>query len=295
MKRRGIPSKKALLVFGVLILSAALCWLVGRFGLFGGPVVGLDLRPWRRPTASKPIGVRVEPLPVPASPAGRRQAGAGRLAIILDDWGMSQSHLDDVIALRRPITLSILPHLPHSADIARVASANSLGVMLHMPMQAKSRGVAKEDEIITIETPDVRIRRYLDEAIASIPSARGVNNHQGSAATSDPRVMRTVLTHLKKKDLFFVDSFVIATTAGPETAKEIGIPFAKRDIFIDNVAEIEPIKVQLRKAIKKALQNKTAIAIGHDKSVTLLAISQMIPEIEKAGVQLVLVEELVQA
>ena len=219
--------------------------------------------------------------------------GKARLAIILDDWGASAALLDDVIALGRPVTLSILPRLPNSAKIAHAAAKNRLGVMLHMPMESQNPAASKESEVITVSMPDARIRRYLETALASIPGVRGVNNHQGSAATSNERVMRAVLSYLKERNLFFVDSYVIATSKGPFVAREVGIPFAKRDVFIDNDAHVEPIKEQLRKAIQKALRNNTAIAIGHDKRPTLEAIRQMIPEIEKAGVRLVLVEELV--
>lgn len=296
-KKFKLPPKKVLITAGIVLVLAGAAWGIPR-AFFGNRVVGLDARPWRRPVAVKPVGVRVEPAE-PARPAAVETTPvkgkpSAKLAIILDDWGMNAGLVENVAALKRPVTLAILPHLKYSARIADDASSRGLGIMLHMPMQAKSRNAAKEDDIITVDAPEVRIRRFLDEALASVPGVRGVNNHQGSAATSDPRVMRAVLSHLKSKNLFFIDSFVIASTAGPATAKEVGIPFAKRDVFIDNVVQIEPIKVQLRKAVQKALKNKTAIAIGHDKKATIEAIRQMIPEIEKAGVRLVLAEELVK-
>ncbi len=217
-----------------------------------------------------------------------------RMAIILDDWGMSVSLVDEVVAVGRPLTLSVLPHLAHSRDVAEAAHAQRLGVMLHMPMQAKSLKAPREPQTIRVASSDEEILDYLDRALANVPYVEGVNNHQGSAATSNARVMRTVLRHLKKKNLFFVDSRVIATSICAKEAEDIGIKFATRDVFIDNVATVPAVKKQLRAAIQLALKRGTVIAIGHDKRATIEAIQQMIPEIEKSGVKIVFIKELLQ-
>ena len=217
-----------------------------------------------------------------------------RMAIILDDWGMSVSLVDDAVAVGRPLTLSVLPHLAHSRDVAEAAHAQKLGVMLHMPMQAKSLKAPREPRTIRVASSDEEILDYLDQALANVPYVEGVNNHQGSAATSDARVMHTVLRHLKRKDLFFVDSRVIATSICAKEAEDVGIEFTTRDVFIDNVATVPAIKKQLREAIRLALKRGTAVAIGHDKKVTIEVIQQMVPEIEKSGVKIVFVKELLQ-
>jgi polysaccharide deacetylase 2 family uncharacterized protein YibQ len=142
--------------------------------------------------------------------------------------------------------------------------------------------------------PDETIRRLLDEAIASVPHAEGVNNHMGSAVTSDPRAMRVVLIHLKGKGLFFMDSNVVAESVAPQVAEEVQISFTKRDIFIDNQLNAEAIRKQLEVAKRIALETGSAVVIGHDRRVTLQAIKKMVPEFEKAGVRFVLVKELVE-
>ena len=217
-----------------------------------------------------------------------------RMAIILDDWGNNYSLVKPAIDLQRPITLSILPHLPQSEKIAEEAFQNNLGVMLHMPMQPKNRTKGLEPHTILIATPDQDIISFLDKALESVPHVDGVNNHMGSAATSDIRVMKTVLSHLKSKGLFFIDSNTSSSTVAPQVAEELGIKFAKRDVFIDNDPNLELIKKQLEKAKQIALKHGRVVVIGHDKKMTLLAIKEMIPEIELAGVRLVLAKELVE-
>lgn len=215
-----------------------------------------------------------------------------KMAIILDDWGHNLALVKNAEDVGRPLTLSVLPHLPHSRQIAEEAFSHGMGVMLHMPMQPKGSKQPLEPHTILTTMPEAQILEYLDSAIESIPHVEGVNNHQGSAATSDERVMRTVLEHLKKKGLFFVDSEVISTTVGGRVAEEIGISFTKRDVFLDNTATVEAVQRQLRAAEKVALSRGRVVAIGHAKRTTLKAIRATVPELEKNGVQLVLVKEL---
>jgi polysaccharide deacetylase 2 family uncharacterized protein YibQ len=220
--------------------------------------------------------------------------GGPKMAIILDDWGQNFSLLQYALEIRRPLTLAILPNLPHSHTIAEEAFRNKLGVMLHMPMQPKSGRQDLEPHTILTTMPDGDIVRYLNEALLSVPYAEGVNNHMGSAATSDLRVMRTVIRHLKSKNLFFIDSNVIATTKAPQAAKEAKIRFTQRDVFIDNEMNLAAIRLKLRQAKEIAKSKGEVVVIGHDKKMTLQAIKELVPEIEKEGVRLVLAKELLR-
>jgi len=217
-----------------------------------------------------------------------------RMAIILDDWGNNFALTALAIELHRPITLSILPHLPQSEKIAEEAFTNHLGVMLHMPMQPKNKVKGLEPHTIRLTTSDADIVVFLDRALESVPHAEGVNNHMGSAATSDARVMKTVLSHLLSKGLFFIDSNTAPSSVAPQVAEELKIKFTKRDVFIDNDVDPEAIKKQLEKAKAIALKHGRVVVIGHDKKVTLTVIKEMIPEIEQAGVRFVLAKDLVE-
>lgn len=137
---------------------------------------------------------RVREVPMPAAKP--------RMAIILDDWGQNASVFEDAAAVGRPLTLSILPHLRFSRDLAQKAHARGLGVMLHMPMQPLNTREPLEPHTILTTTPEQDIIHYLDEALKSVPYAEGVNNHMGSAATADARVMKTVIGFLKGRGLF---------------------------------------------------------------------------------------------
>ena len=219
---------------------------------------------------------------------------AGRIAVILDDWGNNYSLTALAEEIGRPVTLSVLPNLKQSRRIAEEAHRHGLGVMLHLPMQPKGGRQPLEPHTILVTMPDAEIVQYLKEALAAVPHVEGVNNHMGSAATSDARVMKTVLSYLKERNLFFVDSSVVRETQGPRVAAELGLRFAKRDVFIDNELEEGAVRRRLEEAKRIALTRGQAIVIGHDKKVTLKTIKAVVPEFEKEGIRFVLVKELLE-
>ncbi|MBI4432660.1 MAG: divergent polysaccharide deacetylase family protein [Candidatus Omnitrophica bacterium] len=216
------------------------------------------------------------------------------MAIILDDWGNKYSLVNEVIALKRPVTLAVLPHLPQSKRVAEAAYAAGLGIMLHMPMEPFDHYQPMEPRTLLASSSDEEIKRLLEEAFKAVPHAEGMNNHMGSAVTANRRVMETVMIYLKNKNHFFVDSNVSAKTVGWRAAKAMGLPHARRDVFIDNELQSESIKAALWQAQKIALKKGRVVVIGHDKRLTVRAIRDMIPEIEKAGIKLVLVKELLE-
>ena len=246
---------------------------------------------FRKPGAPTPPTVVKTPLPTPVVVP---KPATPQMAIILDDWGNNLVLVKTAVAIHRPLTLSVLPHLVHSRQIAQEAKKNGLGVMLHMPMQPKNPKEPMEPHTILTTSSEAEIIGTLDKALENIGVAEGVNNHQGSAATSDERLMRTVLRHLKSRGLFFVDSEVIPTTVGRKVSRETGIQFTKRDVFIDNTHTVDAIKEKLRQAGKIAVKYGRVVVIGHDKKLTLQAIREMVPELEKSGVKFVLVKELVE-
>jgi len=130
--------------------------------------------------------------------------------------------------------------------------------------------------------------------LATVPDAAGVNNHQGSLATSDPQLMAELMPLLRAHHLFFVDSRTIAATTAYDQAQSAGVPSAFRNVpFLDDVPDVAAIRKQLELAFKDAREKHEAIAIGHPHPETLQALSEVLPEAESQGIRLVHVSELV--
>jgi polysaccharide deacetylase 2 family uncharacterized protein YibQ len=220
-------------------------------------------------------------------------AGAARLAILLDDLGSDRSAADAIFALQVPITVSVLPYHAHSQDIAQEARKHGCEVMLHLPMQSVANETPEQQEL----RPGLKrqeVQAIVNKMLESVPEADGVNNHQGSQATSNGALMDELMPVLREAGVFYVDSRTTAGTVAYDTAKRDGVKTAFRNVpFLDDVQNKAAVKRQLQIAIRGAKEKGEAIAIGHPHAVTLEALREMLPEVKKQGVQLVLVSDVV--
>ena len=232
--------------------------------------------------------------PTIVRPGGRGHGEAGpQVAIIIDDCGQWLDTERGVIALPIPVTLAVLPHVRYSKLIAREAGDAGKGVMLHLPMEPVSHIDPGPGEIKTAMSDDAIVAQAEDD-VSQVPLAKGVNNHEGSEASADERVMRDVMGVVKNHGLFFIDSMTSSKSVGYSVAQSDGVPNASRDVFLDNKADVAYTEHQLQEAVQIAQKNGSAIAIGHPRPTTLEAIKAMYPQMQAAGVEFVLASELVK-
>lgn len=230
----------------------------------------------------------------PAAPGAPASAGVrGRLALIIDDFGYSEDPIAAFAAIARPLTFSVLPNHPYSNVAAAQGLSSGHQVMLHLPMEPLSATAQQEDGTITVNMSDDAIKAVVTRALQAVPGIQGVNNHQGSRATADARVMRDVLTVLKKHNMFFVDSRTNSQSVAYDLARQLGVAAAENELFIDHNSDISQIKARLREAGQLAVRYGRAVAIGHARLNTAQAVREVIPELEATGVQLVFVSQLV--
>jgi hypothetical protein len=188
--------------------------------------------------------------------------------------------------------MSVLPDVHGTASIAREAADAGKGVMLHLPMETIS-GMDPGPGKVTTEMTDAQITAQVEDDLAQVPLARGVNNHEGSKGSSDTRVMNDVIAVLAKHgDLFFVDSKTSPTSVAQSVAAAHGVPNASRDVFLDNQENVAYSEGQLREAAAIALRTGSAIAIGHPRATTLAAVRALIPELQAEGIEFVLASQL---
>ncbi len=260
--------------------------------------------PHHRPSVARVVAVAtpspqaaVTPTLAPssaASPAAPAPSGA-QLAIVIDDCGQWLRTERAFIALPVPLTLSVLPDVPYTHLIAGEAAAAGKGVMLHLPMETIS-GLNPGPGKVTTEMSDAQIAARVGADLADVPLAQGINNHEGSKATADPRVMRDVAAAMKKHgNLFFLDSLTIGDSVAAATTRDAGIPTATRDVFLDDRADVAYVEAQLLAAARVARERGSAIAIGHPRPTTLAAIRALIPQLQADGIRFVLVHDLIDS
>lgn len=221
------------------------------------------------------------------------QTQGAKLAIILDDLGSDRAAAEQIFELPYPVTISILPNHEHSAEIAHEALQRGCEVLLHLPMQAVATEKPEAQELRP-GMNDAQVAQLLDEFLQNVPGVVGVNNHQGSQATSDPKLMQELMPALRDRYLFYIDSRTTAATVAYEEAQSSGVPSAFRNVpFLDDVAELGAVRKQLQLALRGARDKREAVAIGHPHPATLQALQELPKQAQAQGVRLVHVSELV--
>lgn len=167
-------------------------------------------------------------------------------------------------------------------------------VMLHLPMQPQSYPKTNPGpNPLLVGMGEAEIRARLEDALASLTNVTGVNNHMGSAATSDEPTMRALMSVLKGRDLFFVDSLTSSRSVAYAEAVRAGIPAEKNRIFLDYDNENESaIAANLARLVQSARSGGFAVGIGHPHPATAAVLAREIPRLVKQGVRFVTVSEL---
>lgn len=220
---------------------------------------------------------------------------SGKLAIVLDDWGYQKKLFNASLNLKIPITFAILPNLAFSQEIADKLHKLRYEYILHLPLEphaAQENTLRFEKNTILTTMKSEEILQILKQDLANISSAKGINNHMGSLATEDEYVMGIIFAELKNRNLYFLDSFVSDKSICEKVAGEKNIHFLKRDVFMDNIADIKQIKKQLQNAKQISLGKGYAIAIGHARTLTISALKEVIPQFQKEGIKFVSLSEL---
>ena len=238
--------------------------------------------------------VEVTPLPVEqvGEPLEPGSLAGAKLAIIIDDLGGAVTATPELMQLRAPLTVAIMPGVGHAEEEARAAAESGFAVLLHQPMEPLDGSVSPGPGAITVGmTPD-EIRSVLQYNLSKVPGAVGVNNHMGSKVTEDSEIMEVVLHEVFARGLFFIDSRTSSNSVVADVAEAMGASVLENSTFLDGVNTEEYVIEQIRSAAKKAHLLGQAVAIGHVRPATIRALKRMIPELEKAGVTLVTVDQI---
>jgi polysaccharide deacetylase 2 family uncharacterized protein YibQ len=232
---------------------------------------------------AQPVAVMVRP---------RRPAGPPGLAVVIDDLGLDMKAAHRAIDLPPPVTLSFLPYGYELDRLAAASAARGHDVFLHLPLEPMGDADPGPNALLTSLTP-AEVARRLAWDFGRLPAAVGVNNHMGSRGTADPGLMLAVLTEVKRRGLVFVDSLTTPVSVAPGIAGRLGLPFATRDVFLDNDPTAAAVQARLAEAEHIARRHGSAIAIGHPFPATLAVLADWLPDAERRGLRLVTARSLV--
>jgi len=271
----------------------------GHLGWMSGGVVILLLicvlalfHVFRKPAPmppARPAVAKAAPRPAPAR-------AAGYITVILDDWGYNRSHCRQLAALDAPVVAAILPGLEYSADVLQCAIASGHEAILHLPIEPHIvREKYPRGYFLTGAMSSEEIRRSVKRTLDAMKGVVGVNNHEGSKGTENRSLMTAVLTELKQRGLFFVDSVTSDKTVCSQVAAGVKIPFARRDVFLDNRLDRTAIERQFSLAARVAKERGFALVIGHDRALTLQVLSEQIPRLRQQGFVFLSLKDYIKA
>ena len=166
-----------------------------------------------------------------------------------------------------PLTISVIPSLARTRYAIEGAHPRNKEAILHVPMEAEEEPQDGPSVLTTMSDEEITI--LLNDYLDDNPGVVGINNHMGSKATRDPRVMTAVISVLKRRDLFFFDSLTSTKSIAYNTAKSMSVPTTRNDMFLD--ADTEDAKVveeRLQSLIRLARRKGVAVGIGHPKRWT---------------------------
>ncbi|GDX07805.1 divergent polysaccharide deacetylase family protein [Buttiauxella sp. A111] len=200
---------------------------------------------------------------------------AGKLAIVIDDFGYRPAQENQVIALPSNISVAVLPNAPHAREMATKAHNAGHEVLIHLPMAPLSKQPLEKDTL----RPDMssgEIERIIRDAVNKVPFAVGLNNHMGSAMTSSLFGMQKVMQSLGQYNLYFLDSMTIGNSQSMRAAAGTNVKVIKRKVFLDDTQNEADIRFQFNRAVELARRNGSAIAIGHPHPSTVRVLQQMV-------------------
>lgn len=216
-----------------------------------------------------------------AAPSAR-----GQVVIIIDDMGLTLRS-KQVEVMQGPLTLAYLPYAKGLDERTARAKSNGHELMVHMPMEAMNGKLDGGPRVLKGSLDHNAFMDTVEWGLSQFDGYVGVNNHMGSRLTQDKDAMRRVMGSLKERGVFFIDSKTIGSSVAVDMARESGIAYAERDVFLDHEISMDFVRGALKKLEKVAYRKGYAIAIGHPHKETIAALKEWLPTLEGKGLTLV--------
>lgn len=241
--------------------------------------------------ARRPSGDRVQGH-TEASVAGARHRGD--IVLILDDVGFDHQPLAAAMAIDANVNFAVLPNGKHSTEFATTLHGRGFELLCHLPMEPEDYPRISPGEGAVLTTmSDAEIVETTRANVAAIPFARGVNNHMGSRATADRRVMTDVLGALAP-GMYFIDSRTTGGSLAGSIARSMRVKTASRNVFLDDVRDDTAIRRQLDELTKTAAARGVAVGIGHMYPSTVKVLTEEAPRLRASGFRFMRASEAVE-
>jgi len=272
---RSIVKPRTRSIVFVLLIPVAAFLLFFLWGFFRGALSEL-----RRPphTESSLLGVRPR----------------GEIVLILDDVGFDHQPLSQAMTIDPNVNFAILPNARRSAEFAATLHGRGFELLCHLPMEPEGfPRISPGDGAVLTSMTDAEIASATRANVGAIRFARGVNNHMGSRATADRRVITDVLGALPK-GMYFIDSRTTGSSIAGPLARSMRVKTASRNVFLDDVQDAAAIRRQLDVLAQTASSRGVAVGIGHMYPSTVQVLKEDAPKLRASGFTFVRASSIVK-
>ena len=204
------------------------------------------------------------------------------VAILIDDMGYNLPIDNQFLELEAPLSFSFLPTAPYTPKLAKKAKDLGKDVLIHLPLEPVNTAIDPGPGVLRLSMDFDSMLQILRKDLDAVPGAIGVNNHMGSKFTTSKKGMELILTEIKRRGLFFVDSKTTHDSVAYATARSMGIPAAERTVFLDHDTQKESIRREINKMVKLSIENGCVLAIGHPTSNTWKVLYEELPRVRKS-------------
>ncbi len=238
------------------------------------------------------------PLPV-IGPDGRQpwqvyarpfQAGKGvpRIAIVVGDMGLSAPATNTAIQqLPGAVTLAFAPYAANLQDWIGKARAAGHEVMLQLPMEPHEYPTNDPgpNALLTTLSPGANLDR-LEWLLGRFAGYTGVTNYMGSKFTTSAKSMRPVMAALKSRGLMFIDARTTEQSVAGRIARDLGVPLAINNRYIDDQASRRNIDWRLSELEWIAKSTGAALGLAYPYPVTIERLANWSVDLERKGIRL---------
>lgn len=232
-------------------------------------------------------------LNITRDPAIKRKTGRLAVVIAYTD-GNHRGVVEKLSEFTRPLTFALFPWAYGVNDIAAEVTRGDHEVIALLPVQPQSHSPSLPRGRSVLSThSELTNRRVVEDALATLPKARGVLRYPAGRMDNEAEVLAPVLGELGKRNLYYLDN--PGGRGGAGKREEPGGANGRLRTWgvLDPVYNPVIISMNLDRASLSALEDTRAVVIADARPHTLQVLMNQMRYLEIRGIEFVLVSDLV--
>lgn len=202
-----------------------------------------------------------------------------QIALVFDGIGDSLQDLENIYSLNVPVSVSVIPGLKFSKNIAHIGSRCGFSVLIRLPFESEGRNKSKisrygefSDSLTQWEVESL-LRYYLN----SIRIAIGINVTMEYTTEKDHEIAAMVIDAAKSRGLIFIDNAVSNNPIIYNIAKKENLRCGYGDAILEGSNPEVDLEKQFKKIVSLAMKKGKIIVIVKLNENTFNLLKEKIP------------------